>query len=66
MIMFVEELKDKTEWKTFLQSSPEATFFHSLKWKEVIQKSFPHSALYLTIRDVNGMIVGVCPGFILK
>lgn len=66
MNVHVEELKDKRKWETFLQTSPEGTFYHSLKWKEVIQKSFPHSALYLTIKDANGTIVGICPGFILN
>ena len=63
--MHVEKLKNKIDWKGFLQASPEGTFYHSLKWKEVIQKSFPCSALYLTIKDANGTIVGICPGFIL-
>lgn len=62
--MFVEELKNKTEWDTFLGASPDGTLYHSLKWKDVIQKTFRISPLYLTIRDENGMIVGVCPGFI--
>jgi len=64
--MHVEELKNRKEWTTFLQTSPEGTFYHSLKWKEVIEKSFPCSALYLTIKDSNGTIVGICPGFILN
>jgi hypothetical protein len=62
--MLVKELKNSREWEEFLQASPKGTFYHSLKWKEVIQKSFPHSALYLTIRDANGRLVGICPGFI--
>jgi len=66
MSMYVEELKDEREWETFVQASPEGTFYHSLKWKEVIEKSFPYSALYLTIKDANGTIVGICPGFILN
>ena len=64
--MHVEELKNKREWETFLQDSTDGTFYHSLKWKEVIQKSFHHSALYLTIKDTNGTIVGICPGFIMS
>ena len=64
--MFVEKLKNNEEWEDFLQTSPEGTFYHSLKWKEVIQKSFRHSALYLTIRDKRGTLVGICPGFILS
>jgi len=64
--MYVEELKDEREWEAFLQASPEGTFYHSLKWKEAIQRSFPYSAFYLTIKDKDGMIVGICPGFILS
>ena len=63
--MHVEELKDEREWESFLQTSPEGTFYHSLKWKQVIERSFPNSALYLTVKDENGTIVGVCPGFVL-
>jgi len=62
--MFVEELKNKREWDEFLQASPDGTFYHSLEWKEVVERSFPHSALYLTIKDANEKIVGICPGFI--
>lgn len=64
--MYVEELKNKREWEAFLQASPRGTFYHSLKWKEVIQQSFPYSPLYLTVKDANGKIVGICPGFILS
>jgi len=64
--MFVEELKNSTEWGDFLETAVERTFFHSLKWKEVIEKSFSHQAVYLTIRNTNGKVVGICPGFVLK
>lgn len=64
--MDVEILKNRREWETFLQASANGTFYHSLKWKEVIQKSFAHSALYLTIKDENGTTVGICPSFILS
>jgi predicted N-acyltransferase len=64
--MIVEESKSENEWETFLQSSPGGTFYHSLKWKEVIEKSFPYTPLYLTIRDANGKIAGICPAFITK
>lgn len=64
--MYVEELKNSKEWESFLRSSPEGTFFHSLKWREVIEKSYSYSPLYLTIRNQDEKIVGVCPGFILN
>jgi len=63
--MHVEELKNEKEWESFLEVSPGGTFYHSLKWRKVIQKSFRHHDLYLTIRDENGTIIGICPGFIL-
>lgn len=64
MTMHVEELKNGKEWETFLERSPGGTFYHSLKWRKVIQMSFGHHDLYLTMRDENGTIIGVCPGFI--
>jgi len=62
--MYVEELKNKAEWEAFLRASPYSTFYHSLKWKEVIQNAFHMSPLYLTIKDENGVMVGACPGFV--
>ena len=62
--MFVEELKNDKEWMKFLQTHPEGTFYHSLKWREVIQKSFSYTDHYITIKDECGSIVGICPGFI--
>lgn len=64
--MFVEELSNAGEWEDFVQSVPTGTFYHSLKWKEVIQKSFPHRAAYLVVREANGKVVGVSPGFITE
>ena len=63
--MHVEELKNEKEWESFLEVSPWGTFYNSLKWRKVIQKSFRHDDLYLTIRDEDGTIIGICPGFIL-
>jgi len=64
--MLVEELKNQSQWVEFLQTSEDATFYHSLKWKEVIEKSFPYYAFYLVVRDTSGDLVGICPGFIVK
>lgn len=62
--MIVEELKSNREWENFLEASPEGTFYHSLKWKKVIQDTFSLSPLYLTLKDENGALLGICPGFI--
>lgn len=61
--MHVEELKNEKEWQDFVQVVPTATFYHTLEWKRVIQRTFGLVSTYLTVRD-QGRIVGVCPGFI--
>jgi hypothetical protein len=58
-------LKDKREWEDFLHSCPDGTFYHSLQWREVLERSFHDLPVYLTVRDASG-IVGICPGFILR
>lgn len=63
--MFVEELKNTKEWEGFLKGTPRATFYHSIKWKNVIDKSFSHPTVYLVVKDENGRLVGVCPTAIL-
>lgn len=64
--MFVEELKNTKEWEDFLKVTLGGTFYHSIKWRNVIERSFSHPAIYLVVRDTNGAVVGVCPGFVLK
>lgn len=61
--MQAEELKNDKEWEDFVQTIPEATFYHTIKWKRIIEKSFHIPPAYLILRD-RGKIVGVCPGFV--
>jgi len=58
---FVEELRNAEEWENFLETMPQATFFHSLKWMKVLKKTFSLPTLYLTIKDGEGNLTGVCP-----
>jgi len=65
--MIVESFKgDIQEWNEFVIDSPEGTFFHTVTWKEIIEKSFNYESLYLTIRDQKRKLVGICPFFITK
>jgi hypothetical protein len=64
--MFVEEMKNPKEWEDFVEVTPGGTFYHNLKWKEVIQRSFNHSPLYLAVMGTGGRLLGICPGFILN
>ena len=64
--MYVEELSNTEEWENFALSMPSGTFYHSLKWKEVICKSYRHQPLYLVVKDTGGKVVGLSPGFITE
>ena len=64
--LIVELLSDEDEWENFVATSPQGTFYHTLKWKRVLEMSFPVEALYLAIRGSNRALVGVCPFIIRK
>lgn len=54
------------EWEEFLATVPEGSFYHSLKWKEILEKSFSRPTSYLAIRDKQGRLIGVMPTVISK
>ena len=47
-------------WDAFVETCPEATFFHRAGWKHVIEQSFGHRCYYLYVMDA-GRINGVLP-----
>ena len=47
-------------WDSFVESCPDATFFHRAAWKGVIQDAFGHRPFYLLAERAGG-IVGVLP-----
>jgi hypothetical protein len=62
--MFVEVLKTDKEWIDFVENVSGGTFYHTIKWRNVIQKTFQYEPLYLVVKDNNNCVLGVCPGFI--
>jgi len=64
----VEYLSDENEdeWNKFVDNHPESTFYHTLKWKDLLEKSFDFEAKYMLIRTQEGELVGICPFFITK
>lgn len=64
--MIIEPLIDEDEWENFVAITPKGTFFHTLKWKRVLENSFPYESLYLVIRDSTGELIGICPFFMTK
>ena len=51
---------DFKAWDAFVETCPQATFFHQAGWKTVIEKAFRHRTHYL-LAERDGTIVGVLP-----
>lgn len=47
-------------WEYYVEASPNATFYHRVEWKEVIEKSFGHKTYYLMAIDED-VVVGILP-----
>lgn len=53
--VIVDPLSDKEGWEDLVASSPRGTFLHTLKWKRILEASFPLVPMYAVIRDSNPM-----------
>jgi FemAB-related protein (PEP-CTERM system-associated) len=51
---------DRERWDSFVQSCPEATFFHLTGWKKILENVLGHQTFYLYAESANG-IEGVLP-----
>ena len=51
---------DVARWDAFVFANPEATFFHRVGWKNVIERAFGHRTHYL-LAERAGEVVGVLP-----
>jgi FemAB-related protein (PEP-CTERM system-associated) len=54
------EHTDAEGWEAFANSCPDATFFHRLGWREVIENVFRHRTHYL-VAERGAQIVGILP-----
>jgi FemAB-related protein (PEP-CTERM system-associated) len=52
--------EDRVRWDEFVYRCPEATFFHRIGWKDVIEGCFGHRTHYL-LAERGAQIVGVLP-----
>jgi FemAB-related protein (PEP-CTERM system-associated) len=51
---------DRAAWEAFVFACPDATFFHRIGWREILEEVFNHRTHYLIARRA-GQIVGVLP-----
>ena len=54
------EAGDHARWDTFVMRCPEATFFHRVGWKTLMEQGLGHRTHYL-LAEENGEIRGVLP-----
>jgi len=52
--------EDAARWEAYVERAPEATFFHRIGWREIIEQEFHHRTHYL-VAERDGDIVGVLP-----
>jgi hypothetical protein len=52
-------------WEDFIKGHPDANLYHSLLWRDVIEKIFHHRPLYL-ITDGQKGLTGILPMFLVK
>lgn len=58
--------KDEKGWDSFVMRNDDATFYHQVGWKSVIEKTYGHRPYYLFAKNDNGDIVGIFPIFLIK
>ena len=51
---------DAGRWEAFVDDCPEATFFHRIGWREIIETVFHHRTFYL-LAERHGAVAGVLP-----
>ena len=52
--------EDTERWEQFVDRCPQASFFHRIGWRQVIERSFGHRTHYL-LAERGAQIVGVLP-----
>jgi len=51
---------DRAAWAAFVEACPDATFFHRIEWRDIIEQTFKHRTHYL-LAERGGEIAGVLP-----
>ena len=51
---------DAGAWSSFVQGCADATFFHRIEWRDIIERVFGHRTHYL-LAERGGEIAGVLP-----
>lgn len=58
--------EDYEEWNEFVKVHKNATIFHTVEWKKVLEETFGCKPEYLVVKNSEGKLVGVSPAFSVK
>lgn len=58
--------EDREAYEEFLSKRPEATIYHTLLWKKVIDTSFNYKSIYLVTKDTKNKIHAIFPLYCVK
>jgi len=63
----ISELKryDEDVWDAFVHESNDATFYHQIGWRYVVENSYGFKSIYL-VAEEKGRIRGILPLFLIK
>jgi FemAB-related protein (PEP-CTERM system-associated) len=56
---------EDSRWDEFVMAQPAGTFFHLLKWRDILASSFGYEPMYLWVRE-SEQVRGVLPLFLVK
>ena len=54
------EPSDSERWESYVMNHPDATFYHRIAWKSIMEKSFGHKTYYLMATQ-GTTVVGILP-----
>lgn len=57
--------QDSAAWEQFVNGHEDAVFYHTLAWRDFVQRVFAHRPHYL-VCEQNGRITGILPMFLVR
>lgn len=64
----IKKLSSKHEdmWDDFVLNNDNATFYHQIGWKKVVENTYGHKSYYFFAENSSGEIIGILPMFYLN
>src|SRR5262245_63589443 len=60
------QVEDRQRWTDFVERAPDATLYHQIAWRDVIEKCFKQRAYYWIAENPAEEVMGVLPAVRLR